>query len=509
MTAQRSELAELLRSSVERLCRMASTENLEMLRLERQNVEQALEGMAAQVESLRAERDDARSATRRAELELAASRQVLDDGPDGFIVTDSAGIILQANRAATQLLGASSLIRRPLSLFIDEADLGMFRWRVNNTHAWRYGEWPMRVRPRNGPSFIAGLTVTAFTGGDGKTSDLRWFLRDIGTRQRAEELAAAQEFTKQMLEREQAARAAAESARRASELQVEVSDFLAASLDYPAALAGLPTLIVPTAADAFVVDLLVDSRLAQTAATCVDALGTERLLARQPPRLASDHAIAQVVRTGEALLVPQVSASWLEQWAESIEARDVWERIGLASVVIVPIRSHRQTHGALTFGVGRSARRYGEADVRTFKDIGLRTALALDTARLFKALEAEQHHRDEFLAMLAHELRNPLGAVTNGLEALERANAADRAQLLQILSRQSRHLARLLNDLLDVSGVRFGRLTLQQQRVDLRDLARQSLDVLRTARRDAGPTITLRGGPEPVPVVGDTIDSCK
>lgn len=148
------------------------------------------------------------SKTRRAELEIAATRQVLGNGPDGFIITDRAGIILQANPAATQLLGVSGrlLLRKPLSLFIDEVDPRMFRWRVNNAHAWNQGEWPVRVRPRNGPSFIAGLTVTAFTGIAGRPPDLRWFLREIGSRQRAEELAVAQEFTHQMLVSEQAAR---------------------------------------------------------------------------------------------------------------------------------------------------------------------------------------------------------------------------------------------------------------------------------------------------------------
>src|SRR5262249_20775923 len=57
--------------------------------------------------------------------------------------------------------------------------------------------------------------------------------------------------------------------------------------------------------------------------------------------------------------------------------------------------------------------------------------------------------------------------------------------------------------LLDVSGVRFGRLTLQQKRLDLRDLARQSLDVLRTAGKNHGPTITLSVDPQPVSVIGD------
>ncbi|PYN36097.1 MAG: hypothetical protein DME01_09930 [Candidatus Rokuibacteriota bacterium] len=505
MTSPRSEHAEALRSSVERLCQLAAAEDLEKLGVERRKLEQALASLTVEADGLRAERDAARGETRRIELQLTAARQILDDGPDGFIVTDRAGVILQANRAATHLLGVSSrfLVRKPLSLFIDEADLRMFRWRVNNAHVWSHGEWPVRIRPRNGAPFIAGLTVSAFTGGDGKTSDLRWFLRDIGMRQRAEELAAAQEFTNQMLKSEQAARTAAEAARRASDLQVDVGGLLAASLDCSSTLSRIPPLIVPATADVFFVDLLVEGSLVQTAMACADAVGAERLQTREPPDPASDHPIAQVIRTGDALLVPEVSESWVEQWADSLEARAVWGQIGLASVVVVPIRSHRQTHGALTFGMGSSGRRYGEADLRPLKDIGLRIAFALDTARLFQALEAEQRHRDEFLAMLAHELRNPLGAVTNGLEALERASASDRAQLLRILSRQSRHLARLLNDLLDVSGVRFGRLTLQQKRLDLRDVARQSLEVLRTAGKNQGPPIALLTDPQPVTVVGD------
>ena len=203
------------------------------------------------------------------------------------------------------------------------------------------------------------------------------------------------------------------------------------------------------------------------------------------------------------MLVSEVLASWREHWVSSPEEQELWDRMPLTSVVIVPIASHRQTHGALTFGFGPSGRRYDPADVAALKDIALRMALALDTARLFHDLEAEQHHRDEFLAMLAHELRNPLSAVTSGLAVLEQVDPVSRARLLEILSRQSRHLARLLNDLLDVSGVRFGRLVLDRQRLDLRDLARDALEVVRTARTAAGPAIELRTDSAPVTVVGD------
>jgi PAS domain S-box-containing protein len=506
VASQRSEHAEALRSSVERLCHLAATEDLEILGFECRKLEQALAGLAADVEALRAERDAARDGTRSAELQLTATRQILEEGPDGFIITDRAGLITHVNRAATQLLGLSArfLVRKPLSLFIDEADLRIFRWRVNNARPGSHGEWPIRMRPREGAPFMAGLTVTAFAGtGDDKAPDLRWFVRDIGARQRAEELAAAQEVTNQMLESEQNARAAAESARRALELQVDVSGQLAATLDHPAALTAIADLIVPVAADVFLVDLLVDGRLEQAAMACSDAAGAERLRARRPPDPAGDHPIARVIHSGEPLLAPDIARARRESWADSREAGKLWTEIGLTSVMVVPIRSHRQTHGAVTFGLRATARRYTEADLRVFTDIGVRIALALDTARLFKALETEQRHRDEFLAMLAHELRNPLGAVTNGLEALERCEAADRGPLLQILGRQSRHLARLLNDLLDVSGVRFGRLMLQQSRLDLRDLARQSLEVLRTAGNSNGPSIALRTDPHSVTVMGD------
>src|SRR5206468_7805597 len=256
-------------------------------------------------------------------------------------------------------------------------------------------------------------------------------------------------------------------------------------------------------ADVFLTDLLAGQTLEQAAMACVETPAAECLRKRRPPDPSGEHPIARVIRTGEAALMSEVPASWREHWAGSPEEQDLWEQMPLSSVVIVPITSHRQTHGALTFGFGPSGRRYDPADLAALRDIGLRTALALDTARLFHDLEAEQHHRDEFLAMLAHELRNPLSAVTTGLAVLEHADPASRARLVEILSRQSRHLDRLLNDLLDVSGVRFGRLVLDRQRLDLRELARDALEVVRTARPAVGPAIELRTDPAPVTVVGD------
>jgi PAS domain S-box-containing protein len=504
MTPFRSESAEALRACADRLCRLVAEQRVTEIPAARQDLQRALEILTSGADSLQRERDDARAETMRAELNLTAARQILEDGPDGYVVTDSSGVILQANRAAAHIFGVPGrfLIRKPLSLFIDDADLRMFRWRVNNVHTRGPSEWPMRMRPRNGSPITAGLSVAPFKVGD-PTSDLRWFVRDISARQRAEELAATQEFTAQMLQSEQVARADAESARLGLELEAQVGGVLAESLDYSAALSRVAGLVVPTAADIFFADLLSSDVLEQVTVACVNAQDTDRLRTRHPPDPSSDHPIAQVVRTGRPLLATEISPSWIESWASSHESRDLWQGMGLTSIAVVPIRSHRQIHGALTFAFGPSGRHHSLASLPVLQDIGLRTALALDTAQLFRALEAEHRHRDEFLAMLAHELRNPLAAVSSGLAALERVDPAARTHLLQILSRQSKHLARLLNDLLDVSGVRFGRVTLERQRLDLRELARQSLEVFQAPGKAAIPNIGLHIDPGPVTVMGD------
>jgi PAS domain S-box-containing protein len=496
MVPFRSESADALRACADRLCELATEQRLKEIPGARQELERALESLTSQADALQLERDDARAETTRAELSLTAARQILEEGPDGYLVTDSTGVILQANRSAAQLLGVSPrfLARKPLSLFIDEADLRMFRWRVNNVHTRGPSEWPVRLRPRQGSPIVAGLSVAPFKMGEPK-SDLRWFVRDITVRQRAEEFAATQEFTAQMLDSERTARAEAESARAGLELQADVGGALAESLDYVAALSRVGALVVPAAADVFVADLLVSGALEQITTACVTAPDAERLRSRRPPDPASDHPIAQAIRTGRPVLATEITSAWLESWAPSPESRELWQSIAPTTIAVVPIRSHRQIHGALTFAFGPSGRHHSPATLRVLEDIGLRTALALDTAQLFRALEAEQRHRDEFLAMLAHELRNPLAAVSNGLAALERVDPQTRVQLLQILSRQSKHLARLLNDLLDVSGVRFGRVTLERRRLDVRELARQTLDVFEASGKTAKLSVDLVSTP--------------
>jgi CheY-like chemotaxis protein len=101
------------------------------------------------------------------------------------------------------------------------------------------------------------------------------------------------------------------------------------------------------------------------------------------------------------------------------------------------------------------------------------------------AAEAANRSKDEFLAMLGHELRNPLGAISNaaGLLEHEGASEAARRQATQIIGRQVSHLTRLTDDLLDAGRALMGKIVLQRRPIDLGAAAAQSLHTLVAAGR--------------------------
>ena len=106
---------------------------------------------------------------------------------------------------------------------------------------------------------------------------------------------------------------------------------------------------------------------------------------------------------------------------------------------------------------------------------------ALDTrGELMEALRKADRRKDEFLAMLAHELRNPLAALRSALEAMDRSPEKEAAaeRLTEIGRRQLRHLARMVDDLLDVSRITTNKITLRRERLDLRQLLEGTLETV-------------------------------
>ncbi len=125
--------------------------------------------------------------------------------------------------------------------------------------------------------------------------------------------------------------------------------------------------------------------------------------------------------------------------------------------------------------------------------------------------EAEQAQRladrrkDEFLAMLAHELRNPLAPITGAAQLLKLVGSEDPRvrKGAEIIERQAGHMARLMDDLLDVSRVTRGLVTLARERVDLKAVLTDAVEQARPLVEQRRHRFTLQLGPEPVELLGD------
>ncbi len=145
------------------------------------------------------------------------------------------------------------------------------------------------------------------------------------------------------------------------------------------------------------------------------------------------------------------------------------------------------------------------SEVITFENEPAVLSVSLDITerKLYEeSLRAANQAKDEFLAMLGHELRNPLGTLTNAVAVLERLPGDDTMRhVVAIIGRQTGHLGRLVDDLLDVARVTSGKIDLQRRPVELHALASRCIDALAQAGRTTRHTVLLEGAP--VHVDGD------
>jgi PAS domain S-box-containing protein len=152
---------------------------------------------------------------------------------------------------------------------------------------------------------------------------------------------------------------------------------------------------------------------------------------------------------------------------------------------------------------------FTEESERIVTGLASHAAVAIENARLYDAerrarteAEAANRAKDEFLAMLGHELRNPLAAVRNAIVAA-RVGGARRERALDIARRQSEHLGRLVDDLLDVARISQGKITLHVQRVRCAAIVERALETTRPLIAERGHLLTITLPRHDVQVEGD------
>jgi PAS domain S-box-containing protein len=143
--------------------------------------------------------------------------------------------------------------------------------------------------------------------------------------------------------------------------------------------------------------------------------------------------------------------------------------------------------------------------VLIFHDIGDRRAMERELHQRAEKLAEADRRKDEFLAMLAHELRNPLAPTLNTLRVLRapRRDEADVEWATEILERQVKHMARLVDDLLDVSRITHGKIELRKERVELAQVVAHAVEVTQPLIAERRLLLTVTLPPEPVPLEAD------
>ncbi|MFN3649780.1 MAG: ATP-binding protein [Armatimonadota bacterium] len=155
------------------------------------------------------------------------------------------------------------------------------------------------------------------------------------------------------------------------------------------------------------------------------------------------------------------------------------------------------------------ASRRRQYQIRDHLDERARQAEALQCVT--SDLRDASRSKDDFLAMLAHELRNPLSPIAAAAQILGSHCPTDPviARQREVIVRQTGHLTRLLDDLLDVSRITRGKVELQRQSLDLRTVVSQALEAAQPLIQAAGHELSLQLPPERVPVEGDDVRLCQ
>ncbi len=150
-----------------------------------------------------------------------------------------------------------------------------------------------------------------------------------------------------------------------------------------------------------------------------------------------------------------------------------------------------------------------EADRRlvlsTNRDITERKRLEETLQRRVDELAAADRHKSEFLAVLAHELRNPLAPLRNGIEILKSVPPTDPrgTRARELIERQARTLTRLVDDLLDTARISRGQVQLRREAVDLQSIVTRAIETARDAIDSRRHGVTVDLPPEPIKVIGD------
>ncbi|MBL9125312.1 MAG: PAS domain S-box protein, partial [Planctomycetaceae bacterium] len=291
----------------------------------------------------------------------------------------------------------------------------------------------------------------------------------------------------------------------------DASSTLTALVEIESTMQKVARLSVPYFADWCLVDVVgEDGHISRIAAAHADPARQE-LLERFGRDFPSDWdkttVVTRVLRSGQAELHSEISEEVLRSGAINQEHLDLIHALNPRSAIWVPLAIHGRILGAMGFVAGESGRRYGPTDLALAEDLAGRAAIALENSRLYREVRDADRRKDEFLAMLAHELRNPLAPIRNALYILRAADKDEETVTAarDIMERQVQHLIRLVDDLLDVSRIMRGRIELRREPIEIAAAVSRAIETAQPLIDEQQHVLEVSLPAEPIRVDADLI----
>lgn len=418
----------------------------------------------------------------RLRLAEATSSGILSISADAIVSVDEDQRITLFNAGAEKIFGYSraEVLGASLDLLLPERLRAIHRQHVKTFATGSTVARQMTERGRvilglrkNGDEFPADATISKLDVG-GKTV-LTVALRDITEQKR--------------LENEQ-------------RFLAEAGLVLATSFDYEEMLTRVAVLAVRDLADLCIVDVVEDDqelRRLKVASRDPSKAWLCELLTRIPRDRRRPHLMQAVLETRRPVFMQRPSAETIASLAQSEEHHRALRAAEIRSMVAVPFVARERLLGAIAFVSSTASRVYGPDDARLAEELARRAALSIENARLYREARRATQARDDILGIVAHDLRNPLNSVLMQARLLRvrRAEPERPSQKpAEVIERAATRMNRLIQDLLDVTRMEAGRLSVEQARVPVQQIVSEAVEAQKPLAMAASLELRLEAAPD-------------